>query len=427
MEKRPSLFTVLLSGLLAIIFFLVGGILVLRFLRLGPPNGAVEPAAMAPAATASLAPAATVPLPATETALPPTEPAANAASPTPLPDTPAPTATPLPSPTPLFYVVQEGDVLFNIALEFGVSVAELQAVNNLTDAATILPGQSLLIPQEGNTPPTATAPPVAAESTPAGPTATPGWPERVLVGRSYLGFEIPAYVFANGPAAVVFIGGIHGGYEWNTVTLAEEAVQYFTDNPEMVPAGVTLHIIPNANPDGINEIFGKITGIQRADLGGRESVEETIAGRFNGNGVDLNRNWECNWSADATWRNEPVNPGGSFFSEPETVALLGYVRDTVQAEAVIFWHSALGIVAPGQCTELHDPSVALARLYAAETVYSTEPFTAYEVTGDASDYFVSLDIPSFAVELTDHFNTQWEMNRDGMLAVLQFFAAEEGE
>lgn len=421
MEKRPSLFTILLSGLLAIIFLLGGGILVLRALRSGLPVSAAEPtAAVAVAVTSTLAPAATVPPPATDTAIPPTE----TSPPSPLPDTAVPTETPAPSPTPLFYVVQEGDVLFNIALQFDISVEELQAANNLT-GDTIQPGQSLLIPQEGSDPPTAT--PAPTDSAAAGPTATPGWPEKVTVGRSYLGLEIPAYVFGNGPADVVFIGGIHGGYEWNTVTLAEEAVQYFTDNPDQVPAGVTLHIIPNANPDGVNLIFNKIAGIQRADLGGNEGVEETIDGRYNGRGVDLNRNWECNWSETAFWRDEPVDPGSTFFSEPETVALLSYVRDTVQADVVVFWHSALGIVAPGICNAEHDPSVELAHIYAAQTTYSTQPFTAYEVTGDASDYFASINIPTFSVELTDHFNTEWAMNRDGMLAVLQFFAAEGTE
>ena len=63
MKKRPSLFAVLISGLLAIILFLGGGILVLRALRLGLPAIGSEPAAVASAPTASLAPAATVPVP----------------------------------------------------------------------------------------------------------------------------------------------------------------------------------------------------------------------------------------------------------------------------------------------------------------------------------------------------------------------------
>ena len=44
------------------------------------------------------------------------------------------------------YVVQAGDNLFSIAQAFGVSLAELQKVNNITDPTKITVGQSLTIP-----------------------------------------------------------------------------------------------------------------------------------------------------------------------------------------------------------------------------------------------------------------------------------------
>lgn len=44
------------------------------------------------------------------------------------------------------YVVQAGDTLFNIAQSFGVSLAELQKANNITDPTKITVGQSLMIP-----------------------------------------------------------------------------------------------------------------------------------------------------------------------------------------------------------------------------------------------------------------------------------------
>lgn len=44
------------------------------------------------------------------------------------------------------YVVQAGDTLFNIAQSFGVSLADLQKANNITDPTKIVVGQSLTIP-----------------------------------------------------------------------------------------------------------------------------------------------------------------------------------------------------------------------------------------------------------------------------------------
>lgn len=84
--------------------------------------------------------------------------AQNAATPAPTargPTTPAPTppnaATPLPNATavaaaPQVYVVQAGDTLASIGAQFGVSVAELQRANNLSDVNLLNVGQQLVIP-----------------------------------------------------------------------------------------------------------------------------------------------------------------------------------------------------------------------------------------------------------------------------------------
>jgi LysM repeat protein len=44
------------------------------------------------------------------------------------------------------YVVQQGDTLFKIALRFGITVAALQSANNVTDPNKVYPGQVLKIP-----------------------------------------------------------------------------------------------------------------------------------------------------------------------------------------------------------------------------------------------------------------------------------------
>lgn len=70
--------------------------------------------------------------------------------------TPTPTLTPppLPTPTPIppqSYTIQQGDTLLSIALEFDLTVNELQAFNNIA-SDIIVPGQSLLIPPPTPTP-----------------------------------------------------------------------------------------------------------------------------------------------------------------------------------------------------------------------------------------------------------------------------------
>jgi LysM repeat protein len=63
--------------------------------------------------------------------------------------TPEPTATPAPTPTPVIYVVEPGDTLLGIALQYDVTVDELQAVNGVLSPETLQIGQRLIIPVGG--------------------------------------------------------------------------------------------------------------------------------------------------------------------------------------------------------------------------------------------------------------------------------------
>lgn len=88
-----------------------------------------QPTATAPSPTHTAIPTSRVRLTATAPLLPP-----------------ANTATPTVSPTPVIHVVQGGETLLGIALDYGVSLQALQAANGIEDPRFLQPGQRLVIP-----------------------------------------------------------------------------------------------------------------------------------------------------------------------------------------------------------------------------------------------------------------------------------------
>jgi hypothetical protein len=74
---------------------------------------------------------------------------------TPIPATPSDTPTPTVTPTPIIYVIKQGDTLLAIAREFGVTVNAIQEVNGITDPRRLRIGQEIIIPLvEENSEPT---------------------------------------------------------------------------------------------------------------------------------------------------------------------------------------------------------------------------------------------------------------------------------
>jgi LysM repeat protein len=311
------------------------------------------------------------------------------------------------------HTVQADETLESIAEEYGVTTEALAKASFLADPDHIVVGQALTVPL-------LTELEAAERPTPDSigrALATKDSP--VTIGYSTLGRPIEVYTFGGGPNVLVFVGGMHGGYEWNTTALAYEAIDYLSTNPETVPSAVTVHIIPAANPDGIHAVSGQADPASAEDI----LVGDASPARFNANGVDLNRNWDCEWSAEAWWRNRPIDSGSGPFSEIESQVLRSFFEHLDSAlQGVVFWHSQAGLVSPGWCgDETHEPSVELAAVFARAARYPLLDFSSYAVTGDASDWLAKMEIPSFTVELRTHELTDWERNQAGILALLALF------
>ena len=254
------------------------------------------------------------------------------------------------------------------------------------------------------------------------------WPEHSIIGSSVEGLDIELYQYLHGSMEegtphVMFVGGIHGGYEWNSVLLAYELMDHLEENPDFLPGGILLSIVPSLNPDGVKAVTGKSGRFDPSDA--PASREATAHGRFNANGVDLNRNFDCNWAPESTWRGEVVSAGTEPFSEPESKVFRDLVFDTAP-DAVIFWHSIAGAVYGSECNDGILPgTMDIMNAYATASGYQAVPsFDHYAITGDVEGWLASVNIPSITVELTTHDDTEWEKNKAGVRALLEYFKAE---
>lgn len=245
---------------------------------------------------------------------------------------------------------------------------------------------------------------------------------KTVLGTSVGGKDIVAYHYGSGEKELLFVGGIHGGYEWNTSLVAYDLMDYLQENPEKIPTSVRVTVIPVLNPDGLNAVVGTTAGrFTAADVSSSQAVQ--ISGRVNGNDVDLNRNFDCDWQAEGTWQNTSVSGGSSAFSEPESKAIQAYVTNHTPA-AVVVWYSAAGGVYSSAChSGILAETSTLTKTFAKASGYvSHETFDSYEITGDLTNWLAKINIPAISVLLTTHQDVEWDKNKAGIDAMLQHYA-----
>ena len=270
---------------------------------------------------------------------------------------------------------------------------------------------------------TETPPPAPVVTPPKKPaeTKTPV-PEQQVLGLSVENRPIEAYTFGSGVRRLVFVGGIHGGYEWNSVVLAYDFIDYLNQNQDFVPKNLSITVIPNSNPDGVFKIVGHDGRFTAADV----PAGTNTAGRLNANKVDLNRNFDCDWKPAGTWQNTTVSAGTAPFSEPESAAIRKFFLETKPAAAV-FWHSQANAVYSANCdTPASQETLDITKAYSAAAGYQAlTTFDQYEVSGDATDWLASIGIPAITVELKTHKTVEWEQNLAGIKALLNYYEKNE--
>ena len=282
---------------------------------------------------------------------------------------------------------------------------------------------SQLVENESTTPtaPTSATPEAQPEQATTTPEESASDEPTSVLGTSAGGEVITAYHFGTGETELLFIGGIHGGYSWNTSLLAFELIDWLEENQDKVPENVKVTIIPVLNPDGLKVVTGT-TGLFKASA---VNTEETVrvTGRFNANEVDIKRNFDCEWESVGTWQNRSVSGGDTPFSEPESAAVRAYEKANNPAAAVT-WYSAAGGVYSSSCNNgISTETRELTNLFADAAGYTAhEEFDYYQITGDMVNWFAGQKIPAISVLLTNHTDTEFSKNVAGLEAMLSKYA-----
>ncbi len=227
-----------------------------------------------------------------------------------------------------------------------------------------------------------------------------------VIGYSVEGRPIEAYTFGQGETQYLIIAGIHGGYESNTVDLANQLIVYVSQHPELIPSSDTLYIIPDMNPDGVAR--------------GRNADA-----RANADGVDLNRNfpsdnWVPDWDHTPCWNLRPTTGGTFGGSEPETRAIMNFIGSH-GITAMISYHSAALGVFPGGIP-WQSASEDLASTLSHQTGYPYPPIDiGCTYTGTLPDWAVEHGVGAAVdMELSDHQDAEFSRNLRALKALLAF-------
>ncbi len=224
---------------------------------------------------------------------------------------------------------------------------------------------------------------------------------REVIGYSEQGREIEVYRFGSGVRTLVVVGATHGAPERNTAVLSRQLIDWFRNHPEDVPADVTLYIVPLLNPDG-----------------------DVLEVRQNARGVDLNRNMNTNldacpendWSQQVFGAYGTISFTGGDYADSEVESRV--IRDfLLDKSAVIFLHSAAGLVFPSYC---EDPvAIAMAQTYARAADYTYARYwEAYDITGGMHDWARGIELPAIIPELESGDDPEFERNLAGLKAVM---------
>lgn len=239
-----------------------------------------------------------------------------------------------------------------------------------------------------------------------------GAAEKMNIGKSVMGREIPCIKIGGGEKKL-FLSGAYHGLEYLTAAMLVKFAsdyanklmrkqEYYGYSAEKLSRRVTLYIAPMINPDGVdiavngldimNEFHRRlisVAGIHNFDL----------VWQANARGVDINHNFDAKWES-VCGRPAPTKHGGEFAeSEPETRAVVDLARRE-KFDMLIAFHSQGEEIYYDFDGIIPENALETARKMAKESGYTVCVPEGTATFGGCKDWFIKeFNKPGFTVEI----------------------------
>lgn len=239
--------------------------------------------------------------------------------------------------------------------------------------------------------------------------------ENFVIGKSEEGREIKGYKIGSAEKKILFVAGIHGN-EVGTVKLARKIINYFyefgRDALQCVSTrNIILYVIPCLNPDGYN------LALKNPDYRHRGRI-----GRFNVNGVDLNRNFPTKnfkkyseWGFGRDYNDEKIKIFCGEFggSEKETQALINFIKSENIQNLIIFHNAGKDVV--------YNSGDEIAKDW-AETYHKFAKFkirTNLNYSGGAAEWARENNIHYLTVEGGSRWGSDWKRQKRAIEKIMR--------
>lgn len=232
------------------------------------------------------------------------------------------------------------------------------------------------------------------------------------IGASAGGRRLECLRVGSGKFAILFVSGIHGN-EVGTVKLARNLINWLEGSEDRY-RDFSFYIVPCLNPDGFEQ------ACKNPDYFNGGSV-----GRFNANGVDINRNFETpNFQSNSFWakgknyrEKTPVFAGDHANSEPEIKSITKLIKEK-NINLVVAFHNAGGDVI-GNTIE---PSPCLAKTYCNVCGFKYETNEEWNKTlrtGTFKEWTELHNIPFIEIEGSSRWGSDWNRQKPGIMKILE--------